>query len=69
MYTDNSLRAELNAKGYRQTPQRQLIFQVFQNLPAGNHLSAERVHLLLVEHKEEVMNRLSQLGELNTKLG
>ncbi|MEH2180194.1 Fur family transcriptional regulator [Nostoc sp.] len=54
MYTDNSLRAELNAKGYRQTPQRQLIFQVFQNLPAGNHLSADKVHLLLKEHIERM---------------
>ncbi|WP_442942146.1 Fur family transcriptional regulator [Nostoc sp.] len=52
MYSDNSLRAELNAKGYRQTPQRQLIFQIFQNLPAGNHLSAEKLYLLLLKRGE-----------------
>jgi Fur family ferric uptake transcriptional regulator len=41
VYTEDSLKAELNAKGLRMTPQREIILQTFQNLPAGEHLSAE----------------------------
>lgn len=43
-YTVSSLKAELNEKGWRLTPQRETILQVFQNLPKGNHLSAEDLH-------------------------
>jgi Fur family ferric uptake transcriptional regulator len=50
----NALKSKLNAKGYRLTTQRQLIFQVFKNLPSGNHLSAESLHLLLVERGERM---------------
>ncbi|WP_016866398.1 MULTISPECIES: Fur family transcriptional regulator [Fischerella] len=50
----DSLKAKLNAQGYRFTPQRQLIFQVFQTLPTGHHLSAESLHLLLVERGERM---------------
>lgn len=70
MYTDNSLRAELNAKGYRQTPQRQLIFQVFQNLPAGNHLSAEKVHLLLLKRGEGMsLSTVYRILKIMTQMG
>ncbi|MFN7865399.1 MAG: transcriptional repressor, partial [bacterium] len=37
-YTASSLKAELNARGWRLTPQREKILHVFQNLPKGNHL-------------------------------
>ncbi|NER34961.1 MAG: transcriptional repressor [Oscillatoria sp. SIO1A7] len=43
-YTKDSLRANLNAKGQRLTPQRQEILDIFQNLADGNHLSAEEVY-------------------------
>ena len=46
-YTITSLKAELNEKGWRLTPQRETILQVFQNLPKGNHLSAEDLYNLL----------------------
>jgi len=36
-YTAASLKAELNSKGWRMTPQREKILHVFQNLPKGNH--------------------------------
>lgn len=53
-YTANSLKSELNAKGWRLTPQREIILQVFQNLPKGNHLSAEDLHELLINRGEPV---------------
>jgi Fur family ferric uptake transcriptional regulator len=51
-YTAASLKAELNEKGWRLTPQRETILEVFQNLPKGNHLSAE-----------DLYNRLESEGE------
>jgi Fur family ferric uptake transcriptional regulator len=53
-YTAGSLKAELNAKGWRLTPQREIILQVFQNLTQGNHLSAEELHDLLIKRGENV---------------
>jgi Fur family ferric uptake transcriptional regulator len=46
-YTASSLKAELNSRGWRMTPQREKILHVFQNLPKGNHLSAEELHEVL----------------------
>lgn len=43
-YTSASLKAELNEKGWRLTPQREVILQVFQQLPEGQHLSAEDLY-------------------------
>jgi Fur family ferric uptake transcriptional regulator len=43
-YTASSLKAELNERGWRLTPQRETILQIFQNLPKGNHLSAEDLY-------------------------
>lgn len=34
----------LRSKGYRITPQRERILEVFYTLPAGTHLSAEELH-------------------------
>ena len=53
-YTADSLKAELNARGWRMTPQRSIILQVFQNLPKGNHLSAEELSNLLKERGESI---------------
>lgn len=53
-YTAASLKSELNARGWRLTPQREIILHVFQNLPKGNHLSAEELHELLTQRGEEV---------------
>lgn len=44
VYTDVSLKAELNDRGWRLTPQRKTILQVFQELPKGEHLSAEDLY-------------------------
>ena len=44
MYSSNSLKAELHERGWRLTPQRETILNIFQQLPEGNHLSAEELH-------------------------
>ncbi|UBF28911.1 transcriptional repressor [Kovacikia minuta CCNUW1] len=53
-YTVSSLKAELNEKGWRLTPQRETILQVFQNLAKGNHLSAEDLYNTLKGQGEEI---------------
>lgn len=53
-YTATSFKAELNEKGWRLTPQRETILHVFQNLPKGDHLSAEDLHKLLVDKGEAI---------------
>ncbi|HAG85119.1 MAG TPA: transcriptional repressor [Cyanobacteria bacterium UBA11162] len=53
-YTASSLKAELNSRGWRLTPQRETILHVFQNLPRGNHLSAEELHNLLQQRGEAI---------------
>ncbi len=44
VYTTTSLRAELNERGWRLTPQREVILHIFQELPQGEHLSAEDLY-------------------------
>jgi Fur family ferric uptake transcriptional regulator len=53
-YTASSLKSELNDKGWRMTPQRETILQVFQDLPKGNHLSAEDLYNLLQKQGEKI---------------
>ena len=53
-YTASSLKAELNSRGWRMTPQREKILHVFQNLSKGNHLSAEELHGLLEKKGESI---------------
>ncbi|MEM7726286.1 MAG: transcriptional repressor [Cyanobacteria bacterium P01_A01_bin.45] len=44
IYSSASLKAELNERGWRLTPQRETILQIFQELPQGEHLSAEDLY-------------------------
>lgn len=53
-YTASSLKAELNERGWRMTPQRETILQVFQNLTKGEHLSAEDLYQLLKSQDEKI---------------
>lgn len=55
MYEANDLKKELNAKGWKYTLQRDMILQVFQDLPKGKHLSAEEIYQILTED-EKVMS-------------
>ncbi|WP_448574093.1 Fur family transcriptional regulator [Trichothermofontia sp.] len=54
MYTTASLKAELNERGWRLTPQRETILNIFKDLPKGNHLSAEDLYNLLHEQGEGI---------------
>lgn len=53
-YSPSALKAELNERGWRMTPQRQIMLETFQNLPKGEHLSAEDLCQRLEEHGEKV---------------
>ncbi|MBW4649095.1 MAG: transcriptional repressor [Kastovskya adunca ATA6-11-RM4] len=53
-YTAASLKAELNSKGWRLTPQRETILHVFQNLQGGSHLSAEELYNVLKQRGEPI---------------
>jgi Fur family ferric uptake transcriptional regulator len=54
LYTAGSLKAELNDRGWRLTPQRETILKVFQELPKGNHLSAEDLYHRLQNDGERI---------------
>ncbi len=80
VYNSSSFKAELNEKGWRLTPQRQTILQVFQELPDGNHLSAEDLFQVLEEQGEKIslstiyrtlklMSRMGLLRELELAEG
>ncbi|AKG21006.1 Fur family transcriptional regulator [Calothrix sp. 336/3] len=70
LYTSNSLKAELNSKGWRLTPQRETILQVFQNLPRGNHLSAEELYEMLQKRGEAIsLSTIYRTVKLMTRMG
>lgn len=70
MYTANSLKAELNSKGWRLTPQREVILEVFQNLPQGKHLSAEELFTLLEKRQEGIsLSTIYRTLKLMTRMG
>lgn len=53
-YTASALKAELNERGWRMTPQREIMLETFQHLPKGEHLSAEDLRDVLKEEGEQV---------------
>jgi len=54
VYTASSLKAELNERGWRLTPQRETILHLFQELPRGDHLSAEDLYHRLESQGEAI---------------
>jgi Fur family ferric uptake transcriptional regulator len=69
-YTATSLKAELNSRGWRMTPQREKILQVFQNLPPGNHLSAEELFNLLANRGEDIsLSTIYRSVKLMSRMG
>lgn len=69
-YTASSLKAELNERGWRLTPQRETILQVFQNLPKGEHLSAEDLYELLQEEGEGIsLSTIYRTVKLMARMG
>lgn len=70
MYTAASLKAELNDRGWRLTPQRETILQVFQNLPEGNHLSAEDLCSVLEEQGSPIsLSTIYRTVKLMARMG
>jgi len=69
-YTADSLKAELNDRGWRLTPQREIILHVFQHLPAGNHLSAEDLQHYLEEQGEPIsLSTIYRTVKLMARMG
>jgi Fur family transcriptional regulator, ferric uptake regulator len=79
-YTADSLRAELHEKGWRLTPQREIILKVFQELESGKHLSAEdlqeflageghNISLSTIYRTVKMMARMGILRELELAEG
>lgn len=69
-YTASSLKAELNERGWRLTPQRETILQVFQNLPKGEHLSAEDLYSELQTHGENIsLSTIYRTVKLMSRMG
>lgn len=79
-YTPSALKAELNERGWRMTPQRKTILETFQKLPGGEHLSAEdlcemlnsrgeKVSLSTVYRNLKMMSRMGILRELELAEG
>lgn len=69
-YTASSLKAELNSRGWRLTPQRETILHVFQNLPRGNHLSAEELYNLLKQRGERIsLSTIYRSVKLMSRMG
>jgi len=69
-YSPESLKAELNAKGWRMTPQREVILTIFQNLPEGEHLSAEDLHHRLQTQGENIsLSTIYRTVKLMARMG
>lgn len=69
-YNHDSLKSELNQRGWRLTPQRETILEVFQHLPQGKHLSAEEIYHLLLNQQEQIsLSTVYRTLHLLTKVG
>jgi Fur family ferric uptake transcriptional regulator len=54
MKTQEQLYLELRAKGFRLTPQREQVIDIFYRLPNGDHLSAEALYNILKHESVDV---------------
>ncbi|MDX2085457.1 MAG: Fur family transcriptional regulator [Candidatus Melainabacteria bacterium] len=52
--TRDELLADLRAKGFRLTPQREKIVDIFCQIPAGEHISAEDLYRLLRSENADI---------------
>jgi Fur family ferric uptake transcriptional regulator len=70
IYTANALKSELNERGWRLTPQRETILNVFQNLPKGTHLSAEDLYTTLQEQGDPIsLSTIYRTVKLMARMG
>lgn len=69
-YSSDAFKAELNALGWRMTPQREKILDTFKNLPEGEHLSAEDLHHHLEAEGEAIsLSTIYRTVKLMARLG
>jgi Fur family transcriptional regulator, ferric uptake regulator len=69
-YSPEVLKAELNSKGWRMTPQREVILSTFQNLPEGEHLSAEDLFFRLQDRGENIsLSTIYRTVKLMARMG
>jgi Fur family transcriptional regulator, ferric uptake regulator len=69
-YTADSLKAELHERGWRLTPQREVILDIFQNLAAGKHLSAEDLYELLKSEGHDIsLSTIYRTVKLMARMG
>ena len=73
IFTIDDLKTRLSTKGYKLTPQRKEILQVFLDNPERHHLNAEDVHQLLRDSQSKiglatVYRSLELLGSLGILL-
>lgn len=69
-YTADSLKAELNDRGWRLTPQRETILHIFQQLPEGKHLSAEDLRDCLLEQGDPIsLSTIYRTVKLMARMG
>lgn len=54
MKTRQELSTSLRDKGFRLTPQREKIIDIFFHLPEGEHLSAEDLHMILRKENSDI---------------
>jgi Fur family ferric uptake transcriptional regulator len=70
IYSATSLRAELNERGWRLTPQRETVLHIFQELPQGEHLSAEDLyHRLEVDGEGISLSTIYRTLKLMARMG
>ena len=53
----------LRKKGFRLTPQREKILDIFYELPEGEHLSAEELQKLLIQANSDIMQFAENLAK------
>jgi Fur family transcriptional regulator, ferric uptake regulator len=66
----NALKGALHQQGFRMTPQRNLVMALFQQLPKGEHLSADEVHLHLLQEQTPLsLSTVYRTLHLMSKMG
>ncbi|NJR65311.1 MAG: transcriptional repressor [Leptolyngbyaceae cyanobacterium CRU_2_3] len=70
LYDLDSLKVALHERGFRMTAQREKILHIFKELPQGDHLSAEELHVLLQQEAERIsLSTVYRTLHLMTQMG